>query len=172
MRRVERQRAAERVAGDGDLAAVIARHLFRTGDHDRPVLARRERSVHRLGRSAVVGQLEQHHARRERRQRGDERRHRARRPAEAVEQQHRRPRAAAGEGVTLHAMSRERRDPALRSLRDHRAVGEAQHQVEREVGHAAQRQLPALRQHLPRRQAETLPLRRDGYPQRGFAHSG
>ena len=69
-------------------------------------------------------------------------------------------------------MSRERREPALRPSSDHRAVGEAHHQIEREIGHAAQRQLPALGQHLPRREAETLALRRDGYPERNFAHSG
>src|SRR5438132_11117640 len=59
VRRVQRQRAPERVADQHDLAAVLARHLLRAGDHHRPVLSSAERTVHRVRRAPVPRKLQE-----------------------------------------------------------------------------------------------------------------
>jgi len=75
--------------------------------------------------------------------------------------------ARAREGVAVYAVSVERRRPALRALRQQGGVRDAHHQLEGEVGHSAQRQEPAVREHAARRHSQFLPLGGDHQPEAG-----
>ena len=155
----KRKRAAQRVAGDEHLAALLACQLFGAGDRHRAVLAGRKRSARRIRRAPVARKLQQHDPRGQRRKGRDQPGHRAGRSAEPVEQQNRRPPAAAVERVAVHALAAHRGGPALRPAGDQRRVREPQHQLQRHVGNAAQCDPAAEPAQTAKRRIEPLALR-------------